>query len=89
MPVNQAATVVARSFGFDFGLCGTVVITGLDPVKAGPASLSPAQAGAIFAKIRVPSAWRRPCPGGGAALTRGVGVSGASLSEVAQASLGA
>ena len=53
---NQAATLVARSFGFEFGLCGAVVITGLDKDTAGPADLSSEQAGAILGKIRAPSA---------------------------------
>ena len=53
---NQAATLVARSFGFEFGLCGAVVITGLDKDTAGPADLSSEQAGAILGKLRAPSA---------------------------------
>jgi hypothetical protein len=55
-PSNQAATLVARSFGFEFSLCRTVVIIGLDKDTAGPADLSPEQAGAILGKIRAPSA---------------------------------
>jgi len=59
-PTNRAATLVARSFGAQFSLCGTVVITGLDADTAEPASLSPAQACAILEKIRAPSAaWTR------------------------------
>jgi len=50
-PANQAATLVARSFGARFSLHGTVVIVGLDKDMAGPAALSPAQAGAILEKI--------------------------------------
>jgi hypothetical protein len=53
---NQAATLVARSFGAQFSLCGTVVIVGLVKDTARPASLSPAQADAILDKIRAPSA---------------------------------
>ena len=55
-PVNQAATVVARSFGFEFSFLGPVVITGVDKDTAGPAALSPTQAGAILEVIRAPSA---------------------------------
>jgi hypothetical protein len=55
-PVNQAATLVARSFGFEFSFLGTVVITGVDKDTAEPTALSPAQAGAIIEKIREPSA---------------------------------
>ena len=51
-PVNQAATLVARSFGFEFSVLGPVVIVGLDKDMAEPAALSPAQAGAILEKIR-------------------------------------
>ena len=55
-PANQAATLVARSFGFQFSLCGTVVIVGLDKDTAGPTALSPAQVDAILEKIRAPVA---------------------------------
>jgi hypothetical protein len=55
-PVNQAATLVARSFGFEASFLGAVVITGVDKDTAEPASLSPSQAGAILGKIRAPSA---------------------------------
>lgn len=55
-PVNRAATVVARSFGFEFSLLGAVIITAVDKDTAGPADLSPAQAVAILEKIRAPSA---------------------------------
>jgi Domain of unknown function (DUF3846) len=55
-PANRAATLVARSFGAQFSLCGTVVIVGLDRDTAGPAALSPAQFDAILEKIRAPSA---------------------------------
>jgi len=69
-PVNQPATVVAQSSGFEFSFLGLVVITGLDKVTTEPASLSPAQASAILKKIREPSAGPRPCRGAGAASTR-------------------
>jgi hypothetical protein len=52
-PVNQAATLVARSFGFEFSLLGAVVIVGVDKDTA---ALSPAQARAILEKIRAQSA---------------------------------
>jgi hypothetical protein len=55
-PVNQTATLIARSFGFEFSLLGPVVIVGVDKHTAEPAALSPAQAGAILEKIREPSA---------------------------------
>jgi hypothetical protein len=55
-PVNQAATLVARSFGCELSLLGAVVIVGVDKDTAEPAGLSPAQAGAILEKIRAPSA---------------------------------
>jgi hypothetical protein len=54
--VNQAATLVAQSFGFEFSFLGPVVIVGVDKDMAEPAALSPAQAGAILEKIRAPSA---------------------------------
>jgi hypothetical protein len=50
-PVNQAATLIAQSFGFEFSLLGPVVIVGVDKDTAEPAALSPAQAGAILEKI--------------------------------------
>jgi Domain of unknown function (DUF3846) len=55
-PVNHAATVVARSFGFGFRLLGPVVIVGVDKDTPEPAALSPVQAGAILEKIRALSA---------------------------------
>jgi Domain of unknown function (DUF3846) len=55
-PVNQAATLVARSFGFEFSFLGPVVIVGVDKGTAEPAALSQAQAGAILKKVRAPSA---------------------------------
>jgi hypothetical protein len=51
-PVNQAATLVARSFGFEFSVLGPVVIVGLDKDTAEPAALSPALARATLEKIR-------------------------------------
>ena len=47
-PVNQAATLVAQSFGFESSILGPVVIVGVDKDTAEPAALSPAQAGAIL-----------------------------------------
>ena len=55
-PVNQAATLVARSFGFESSFLGAVVIVGVDKDTAEPAALSPAQAGVILARIRAASA---------------------------------
>jgi hypothetical protein len=46
--VNQAATRVASSFGAQFSLCGSVVITGVDDDAAGWVALSPGQVGAIL-----------------------------------------
>jgi hypothetical protein len=40
-PVNQAATLLARSFGFRFSLSGIVVIAGLDKQSDVPAGLHP------------------------------------------------
>ena len=54
-PSNQAATLLVRSFGARFSLCGTVVVTGLDDT-AGPAALSPDEASAILERIRAPAA---------------------------------
>ena len=54
-PVNEAATRIARDYGTECALLGTVVITGRD--HAGdPAGLSPAQAGIILGRIAAPSA---------------------------------
>lgn len=55
-PVNQAATLVARSFGFEFSILWPVVIAGADKDTAEPAVLSPARAGAILENVRAPSA---------------------------------
>ena len=57
-PANQAATVVARSFGFEFSFLGPVVITGVDKDTAEPATLSPAQARAILETANLPSTAR-------------------------------
>ena len=54
-PANQAATLVARSFGARFSLRGTVVITGLEKDTAGPSALSPDQVDAILGKISAPA----------------------------------
>jgi hypothetical protein len=53
-PDNQAATLLARSFGFEFSLRGTVVIVGLDKDTA-VAALSPDQVDAILKKIGAPA----------------------------------
>jgi hypothetical protein len=53
-PVNHAATMIARSFGFGLSLCGAVVIVGLDKDTSEPASLSRVQVGAILEKVRAP-----------------------------------
>jgi hypothetical protein len=50
-PVNQAATLVAWSFGWQFSLRGTVVIVGLDKTGDTPSALSPDQVDAILKKI--------------------------------------
>jgi hypothetical protein len=46
-PVNQAATLLAQSFGWELSLRGTTVIVGLNKETA-PVALSPDQANAIF-----------------------------------------
>jgi hypothetical protein len=48
--------MVALSFGFEVSFLRAVVITGVDKNTAEPASLSPAQAGAILERIREPPA---------------------------------
>jgi hypothetical protein len=55
-PPNQAATLVARSVGFEFSFLGPVVIVGVEEDTAEPAALSPAQARAILERISEPSA---------------------------------
>jgi Domain of unknown function (DUF3846) len=49
-PVNQAATLLARSCGWQLSLLGTVVVVGLDKDADSPAELSQAQADAIRKK---------------------------------------
>jgi hypothetical protein len=86
-PVNQAATLVASSFGFEFCFVGPVVITGLDKDASEPASLSRAQADAIREKgHQRPDVGlvRRRC-----SLGARVSMSRASLREAAQAASGA
>lgn len=50
-PVNQAATRLAQSFGWQASLLGPVVIVGLDKDADRPASLSGEQARAILRRI--------------------------------------
>jgi hypothetical protein len=54
-PVNQAATRLAQSFGWQFSLAGPVVIVGLDQ-DTGPAALSPGQVDAILEKTKTSAA---------------------------------
>jgi hypothetical protein len=49
-PVNQAATLLARSYGWQFSLLGPVVIVGLGKDADSPAELSQAQIDAIRRK---------------------------------------
>jgi len=58
--VNQAATRLAQSFGWQFSLAGPVVIVGLDQ-NTDPAALSPDQIDAILQKISTSSALQPPC----------------------------
>jgi hypothetical protein len=51
--VNQAATRLARSFGWQFSLVGQVVIVGLGQDTT-PVALSPGQIDAILEKVRTP-----------------------------------
>jgi hypothetical protein len=53
--VNQAATRLAQSFGWQFSLAGPVVIVGLDQ-DTNPAALSPDQIDAILEKITTSAA---------------------------------
>lgn len=53
--VNQAATRLAQSFGWQLSLAGPVVIVGLDQ-DTNPATLSPDQIDAILDKIKPPAA---------------------------------
>jgi len=50
-PVNQAATLLARSFGWQFSLLGATVIVGLDKDADRWAGLSEDQVGAILRRI--------------------------------------
>jgi hypothetical protein len=50
-PVNQAATHLAQSFGWQLSLLGPVVIVGLGKNAGRPADLSQDQAGAILRRI--------------------------------------
>jgi len=52
-PANQAATLLARAFGAEFGLYGTVVIVGLDKNSA-PAALSPDQISVMLMMVGPP-----------------------------------
>jgi hypothetical protein len=63
--VNQAATRLAQSFGWQLTLAGPVVIVGLDR-DTNPAALSPGQIDAILEKIRTPVALHPACPSGSA-----------------------
>jgi hypothetical protein len=54
-PANPAAARVLQAYGSCVTLPGTVVITGLDD-SASPVTLSPAQIGAILARISPPAA---------------------------------
>lgn len=63
--VNQAATRLAQSFGWQLTLAGPVVIVGLDQ-NTDPAALSPGQIDAILEKTRTPAALHPLCRGCGA-----------------------
>jgi hypothetical protein len=52
--VNEAASRLAQSFGWQLSLAGPVVIVGLDQ-DTDPAALSPGQIDAILEKTRTPS----------------------------------
>ena len=52
--VNEAASRLAQSFGWQLSLAGPVVIVGLDQ-DTDPAALSPGQIDAILEEIRTPS----------------------------------
>jgi len=53
-PVNQAATVLAQSYGWQLSLLGTVVIIGLGKDADSPTGLSQAQVDAILRKVSCP-----------------------------------
>ena len=59
-PVNQAASLVARSFGAQFSLRGTVVIVGSGKDAARSEALSSAQVDAILEKIGAPATLHPP-----------------------------
>ncbi|HEX8006501.1 MAG TPA: DUF3846 domain-containing protein [Trebonia sp.] len=50
-PVNQAATLLAQSFGWQLSLRGTTVIVGLDEATDTPADLVPHQIEVMLRKI--------------------------------------
>ena len=50
-PVNQAATLLARSFGWQFSLLGATVIVGLDKDPDRPVGLAQDQVGVILRRI--------------------------------------
>jgi len=52
--VNQAATLLAQSYGWRLSLLGTVVIVGLDKDATKPTKLSQAQVDAIIRKVSCP-----------------------------------
>ena len=52
-PVNQAATLLAQSFGWQLSLRGTTVIVGLDKAADTPADLVPHQIEVMLRKIRL------------------------------------
>ena len=58
--VNQAATRLAQSFGWQLTLAGPAVIVGLDQ-NTDPAALSPGQIDAILEKTRTPAALHPTC----------------------------
>jgi hypothetical protein len=49
-PVNQAATLLLRSFGWQFNVLGTLVIVGLDTVTGRPTGLSAEQIDVILSR---------------------------------------
>jgi hypothetical protein len=63
--VNQAATRLAQSFGWQLTLTGPVVIVGLDQ-NTDPAALSLGQIDAILGKTRTPAALHPACRSGSA-----------------------
>jgi len=53
--VNQAATLLAQSYGWRLSLLGTVVIVGLDKDANKPTELSQAQVDAIIRRVNCPT----------------------------------